>query len=135
MHDAYRGRLIEFEDGKVRTISPPVERLLQDQGYTLQVGDPQNTPAVSFVTTYMAEAMARVLKKEVHAQDQVLLLGHEPNWLQSIDTMVFSGGISECMYHHTPNEVQEAQYDDIGIQLAEALLHNASCNTLLGRSQ
>ncbi|PIC68237.1 ethanolamine utilization protein [Sporosarcina sp. P21c] len=120
------GRLIEFEHGKVRTISPPVERLLQDQGYTLQVGDPQNASAVTFVTTYMAEAMARILKNEVHAQDQVLLLGHEPNWLQPVDTIVFSGGISECMYHHTTEEVQEAKYDDMGIQLAEALLQNTS---------
>ena len=118
------GRLIEFEGGKVRTISPPVERLLQDQGYTLRVGNPQSSSAVTFVTTYMAEAMGRVLKKEVHAQDQVLLLGHEPNWLPTVDTIVFSGGISECMYHHESGEVQEAQYDDIGVQLAEALLRN-----------
>ncbi|MBY0222914.1 ethanolamine ammonia-lyase reactivating factor EutA [Sporosarcina aquimarina] len=120
------GRLIEFEQGKVRTISPPVERLLEEQGYTLQVGDPQDAAAVEFVTTYMAEAMARILKKEVHAQDHVLLLGHEPNWKQPVDTIVFSGGISECMYRHASDEEQVARYDDIGIQLAEALLRNQS---------
>lgn len=120
------GRLIEFEHGKVRTISPPVEQLLKNQGYELQVGDPQTSSAISFVTSYMAEAMARILKKEVQAEDHVLVLGHQPNWSQDVDTIVFSGGISECMYHHVADEVQEAQYDDIGIQLAEALLRNDS---------
>ncbi|GKV63949.1 MULTISPECIES: ethanolamine ammonia-lyase reactivating factor EutA [Sporosarcina] len=120
------GRLIEFAQGKVRTISPPVEQLLKDQGYSLQAGDPQSAAAVKFVTVYMAEAMARILKKEVHAQDQVLLLGHEPNWAKPVDTIVFSGGISECMYRHSSDEEQAAQYDDIGIQLADALLNNRS---------
>ena len=62
----------------------------------------------------MAESLGRILKNEVQEKDQVLLLGHLPNWNEKIDALVFSGGISECMYNHEPDKGQKSNYDDIG---------------------
>lgn len=120
------GRLIEFHQKKVSSISPPVQKLLAEQAVSLQVGDSSDAPGVKFVTDFMAESLCRILKNEVQTQDQVLLLGHHPNWQGKIDDIVFSGGISECMYSHEPILGQQANYDDIGIQLAQALQSNGN---------
>lgn len=116
------GRLIEFQDGKVRSISPPVQRLLEEHRVALKIGDSATAKEVAFVTSFMAESLARTLRNAVEAKDQVLLLGHPPNWRYPIDILVFSGGISECIYHHERESA--AMYDDIGVQLANALQQN-----------
>ena len=118
------GRLIEFRDQKIISISPPVQKLLTGHNLSLQVGDSSQALDIMLVTDFMAESLGRVLKNDMQAQDQVLLLGHLPNWQEEIDVIVFSGGISECMYNHEPTLGQQASYDDIGIQLAAALQTN-----------
>ncbi|WP_438297072.1 ethanolamine ammonia-lyase reactivating factor EutA [Sporosarcina sp. FA15] len=118
------GRLIEFHEGKVNSISPPVQKLLTEQNVLLHVGDNSESRNIKFVTDFMAESLGRILKNDVQEKDEVLLLGHHPNWHEKIDTLVFSGGISECMYNHEPDKGQKSNYDDIGVQLAKALQRN-----------
>lgn len=118
------GRLIEFHEGKVNSISPPVQKLLTQQNVSLHLGDGPDSRSINFVTDFMAESLGRILKNEVQEKDTVLLLGHLPNWLEKIDTLVFSGGISECMYNHESDQAQESNYDDIGIRLANSLQRN-----------
>ncbi|WP_395940862.1 ethanolamine ammonia-lyase reactivating factor EutA [Bacillus sp. FJAT-22090] len=118
------GRLIEFEDEKVKSISAPVKRLLEEQGVSLHIGDLKNTAGITFVTQFMAESISRILKNEVQEKDQVLILGHPPNWIEDIEVITFSGGISECIYNHELGAHQPAQYDDIGQKLAMALQQN-----------
>ncbi|MEK3936060.1 ethanolamine ammonia-lyase reactivating factor EutA [Sporosarcina sp. FSL W7-1349] len=119
------GRLIEFENGKIRSISSPVQRLLDEHEITLGIGDSSTSDGVTFVTRFMADSLARMLRNEMREQDQALLLGHSPNWKSPIDVIVFSGGISECMYRHESEGESTAKYDDIGILLADALQRNA----------
>ena len=123
------GRLIEFENGIVRSISPPIERLLAEQGWRLQVGDRADSSAVQQVTDFMAGSLGRILSKSVTSEDQVLLLGHAPSWLDDVEAVVFSGGVSECMYQHELGQVQVAAYEDIGNQLAAALRQNGRLQT------
>ena len=118
------GRLIEFHEGKVNSISPPVQKLLTEQNVFLHVGDNPESRSIKFVTDFMAESLGRVLKNDVQEKDKALLLGHLPNWNEKIDALVFSGGISECMYNHEPDKGQKSNYDDIGVRLAKALLRN-----------
>ena len=118
------GRLIEFHEGTVISISPPVQKLLTEQDVSLRVGEYSESTSVKIVIDFMAETLGRILKNEVQEKDHVLLLGHLPNWNEEIETIVFSGGISECMYNHEPDKGQKSNYDDIGEQLAEALQRN-----------
>lgn len=118
------GRLIEFYEGKVNSISPPVQKLLTEQNELLHVGDNPDSRSINFVTDFMAESLGRVLKNDIQEKDEVLLLGHLPNWHEKIDALVFSGGISECMYNHEPDKGQKSNYDDIGVRLAKALQRN-----------
>lgn len=118
------GRLIEFESERIQSISPPIQRLLAEQNISLQVGDSKNTPGVSFVIQFMAESLGRILKNETLPKDHALLLGHSPNWSEQVETIVFSGGISECIYNHELNATQTAQYNDIGQILAKELQQN-----------
>lgn len=120
------GRLIEFNGQQIMSISPAVQRLLTERDMPLQVGDSAQAAGVQLVTDCMAESLARILKNDVHMQDEVLLLGHRPNWNEPIDAIVFSGGISECMYSHEADDIQQANYNDIGILLATALQRNAT---------
>nr|WP_204555925.1 ethanolamine ammonia-lyase reactivating factor EutA [Bacillus ectoiniformans] len=120
------GRLIEFEGQRVKSISPPIQKLLKQEGWTLEIGDSKDHPTVEKVTIWMAQMMARVLSKSTTSQDDVLILGHHPEWKDSIDTIMISGGISECMYKHEDPDYSKAVYDDIGMQLADALQQEVS---------
>ncbi|HWI50426.1 MAG TPA: ethanolamine ammonia-lyase reactivating factor EutA [Rummeliibacillus sp.] len=118
------GRLIEFQNGMIHAISPPVLRLIKQQGWTLNIGDPSDAPVVKRVIEFMTNALARILKNEVQSIDDALLLGAPPNWQANIDSIVFSGGIAECMYGHEEIARNRSHYNDIGCALADALLQN-----------
>ncbi|WP_065409798.1 ethanolamine ammonia-lyase reactivating factor EutA [Pseudobacillus wudalianchiensis] len=115
------GRLIEFEDEQIKSISPPVEKLIRQEGWTVQIGDSKYHPDVQKITRRMATVMANVLSKSMTMEDEVLLLGHPPQWSGDVDVIVFSGGVSECIYQLEEENASLAVYDDIGIELASAL--------------
>jgi ethanolamine utilization protein EutA len=73
----------------------------------------------------MAAVIARMLKKELNDHDSPLLLGNEPNWQEEIEAIMFSGGISECIYHYEEPVSSPAEYDDIGEMLAMSLRENS----------
>jgi ethanolamine utilization protein EutA len=116
------GRLIEFKDGKISSISPPVQMLLSENNRLLQIGDSSESPNINFVTNFMAESLGRIIKNDVQEKDRLLILGHLPNWTDEIDILVFSGGISECIFTHELDTNQYSDYEDLGKRLAEALI-------------
>ncbi|QBP42561.1 ethanolamine ammonia-lyase reactivating factor EutA [Paenisporosarcina antarctica] len=118
------GRLIEFENQHVKSISPPVQKLLTQEGWSLEINDSKNHPTIEKVTDWMAKLLARVLSKSTTSKDDVLILGHHPEWNGDIDVITISGGISECMYGLEDTDYSKAVYDDIGIELAQALQKN-----------
>ncbi|MEH7085631.1 ethanolamine ammonia-lyase reactivating factor EutA [Neobacillus drentensis] len=120
------GRLIECNDNKIQSISPPVKNLLRQWDSRMVEGQTQNPSAIKQVTDFMADVIARMLKKKLTNEDLPLLLGHEPNWVEDIEAIMFSGGISECIYHHETGTVQSAKYDDIGLMLAASLKESSS---------
>lgn len=125
------GRLIEYGEQKIRSISRPVQQLLAANNHSLQIGDASEAVGIGFVTDFMAESLGRIIKNELRDEDAVLLLGHHPNWTEEIEVLVFSGGISECMYSHESIGVQQTDYDDIGVQLAQALQRNEALQSFV----
>ena len=115
------GRLIEFADGKIKSISPPVQKILRQWGADLKIGDTRNDPIIKKLTDYMAEVIGRMLRRELRENDMPLLLGHEPSWIENIEFIMFSGGISECLYKYEKTGSSPAQYEDIGEVLAQSL--------------
>nr|WP_307409246.1 ethanolamine ammonia-lyase reactivating factor EutA [Neobacillus ginsengisoli] len=115
------GRLIEFNKDKVKNISPPVRELLKQLGVALSVGDPRDSDCIRLVTQAMSRILVHVLQRNVTAEDEVLLLGHLPDWDVPIDQIMFSGGVSECIY---AQEFSSINYPDIGVYLAKALQDN-----------
>jgi ethanolamine utilization protein EutA len=115
------GRLIEFDQNRVKNISPAVRDLLWKLGLPLLVGDPVSVDYIRPVTKKMASILAHVLQRKITAEDEVLLLGHPPDWNVPIDQIMFSGGVSECLYSQ---ESSSGNYQDIGVTLAKALQEN-----------
>ena len=118
------GRLIEFAGYEIKSISPPIKKLFHQWGAPfseIKVGGSRNRNEIKVLTDFMATVIARMLKRELLPTDHPLLLGHEPNWQENIDGIMFSGGISECLYHYETDSKRIAQYDDIGEMLAASL--------------
>ncbi|MEH7333094.1 ethanolamine ammonia-lyase reactivating factor EutA [Neobacillus drentensis] len=120
------GRLIECNDHKILSISPPVKNLLRQWDSRMVEGQDQNPAAIKQVTDFMADVIARMLKKALTNEDLPLLLGHEPNWEEEVEAIMFSGGISECIYQLETGSVQSTLYDDIGLMLAASLKESSS---------
>ncbi len=118
------GRLIEYEGGRVKKISRPVQELLALRGWHLAPGDRVDSQVVGKVTDAMAETLGRILSGYAGPEDAPLLLGHPPNWDVAVEDVIFSGGVSECIYGLNQDEAGAdggAVYDDMGMQLAETL--------------
>ncbi|MFD0698002.1 ethanolamine ammonia-lyase reactivating factor EutA [Paenibacillus sp. GCM10027628] len=125
------GRLIELDKKRIKTISPPIQNLLSHLGHSLSPGDPIHMDDIHSVIKEVIYAMVRtlvhILEGKVDNIDKVLLLGHPPDWGIPIDEIMFSGGVSECMYGLETNseQAQSVEYEDIGFILAESLRQSA----------
>lgn len=118
------GRLIEFKEGRINSISPPILKLLKQWGSDIRPGDSRDRKEITAVTRYMAEVIARMLKRSLASEDSPLLLGHEPNWNEEIEAIMFSGGISECIYRYESGAAETSPYQDIGEMLAQSLVES-----------
>lgn len=121
------GRLIEFEGGRINNISPAIQGLLARQGLSLHISDPIRLDVIQGVVRTMSHTLAHILEGRAEQTDEVLLLGHPPDWRVPIDEIMFSGGVSECIYRldHSAENLTNLAYDDIGLLLAESLRQNA----------
>lgn len=122
------GRLIEFKDGKIQSISPPLMRLMERWTNPLAVGDAAEDIRVTHCIEEMVQTLAMVLHGQCRDEKYPLLLGHLPNWHKPVDAIVFTGGVASCIYE---NECTQRQYDDIGEKLAKMLLQNEQLQSFL----
>lgn len=121
------GRLITFADGSIQTISPPIQKLINQENFQLSVGDAYDKNRLKEITDFMASTVARMLKKQLSNEDEELLLGHKPNWDVNVDAIMFSGGVAECIYRL--ENLDSSSFQDIGVLLAESLQENEMLNT------
>ncbi|MCM3715744.1 ethanolamine ammonia-lyase reactivating factor EutA [Halalkalibacter oceani] len=117
------GRLIELAGGHIQRLSPPIKQLLPQLGVTLVEGRGYTRLELKQITDYMAAVIARTLRRRLSGEDHVLLLGHLPNWEEEIEAIMFSGGVSECLYRYE-RAAEETGYEDIGELLAVSLKEN-----------
>lgn len=122
------GRLIEFKDGKIQSISPPLMRLMERWTNPLAVGDAAEDIRVTHCLEEMVQTLAMILHGQCRDEKYPLLLGHLPNWHKPVDAIVFTGGVASCIYE---NECTQRQYDDIGEKLAKMLLQNEQLQSFL----
>lgn len=122
------GRLIEFHNGVIHSISPPLARLMQRWDNPLKVGDAANDARIDRCIEEMVTMLADVLNNQVHDAQHPLLLGHLPNWTKQVEAVVFSGGVAACIYE---DNCSMRQYDDIGERLAKALQQHESLQSFL----
>jgi ethanolamine utilization protein EutA len=120
------GRLIEFTGNKILSISEPVKNLLKHWRVHIRENSVSIQEEIQQITNFMADVIARMLNRSLNSDDRILLLGHEPNWQEEIDAIMFSGGISECIYLGDHNVTSTTPYHDIGMMLAESLKMNAA---------
>ena len=106
------GRLIEYREG-LPVVSETIRPLLK-RGW-----DPVRDRKM--ITTYMADVLARAVNRSLK-EDEMLLLGHASDWEESVEAVMFSGGVASCMY---PDPEKKGSFDDIGADLACALLQSA----------
>lgn len=114
------GRLIEFRNDEIASLSPPIKRLIEQENIPLQVGDSIKNPNIASVIDLLVETLYRTLTKTLGDRDACLILGKQPDWQLPVDVVTFSGGVSECMYQQEDLE-NTASYEDIGIQLARKI--------------
>lgn len=122
------GRLIEFQNGLVQSISPPIMKLMERWPKPLKVGDSAEDVRVTQLIQEMADIVAMTLSGQLTDERHPLLLGHLPTWDNPIDALVFSGGVAACIYE---NECTNRQYDDIGERLAKKLLEHEQLQSFL----
>ncbi len=120
------GRLIEFENEKVRSISPPVQRLIEQENWRLYVGDDKGNSTIQAIIDKMVHVLLRALNKTLRPEDHVLVLSDQSNWHDEVETVIISGGISECIYSRELEDEAGVHYDDIGMMLAERITDHFS---------
>ena len=82
------GRLIEFKDGKIQSISPPLMRLMERWANPLAVGDAAEDIRVTHCIEEMVQTLAMILHGQCRDDKHPLLLGHLPNWHKPVDAIV-----------------------------------------------
>lgn len=115
------GRLLEFENSQVIQIAPSIQRLLQETGISYRVGSVRDEQIEAFVIEQMLASLNAVLKAEQHEENIPLLLGHLPNWQSSVQAIMFSGGVSQCIYPSSDANCEMGVFDDLGRNIAQAL--------------
>jgi len=108
------GRLIEWQNGRL-VVSTSITEWLNTHSLKVERN------MFSTITREMSNVLARFLEGTYNEKDQLLLLGEAPSWTEKIDVLVFSGGISHCMYNQ---QERNKVFQDIGIILADSLLEN-----------
>ncbi|MGC4377574.1 ethanolamine ammonia-lyase reactivating factor EutA [Fictibacillus sp. Mic-4] len=114
------GRLIEFQNERISYVAPSVKQVAKKLGLSLEVGGPKNDERLGPILDFMADSLCDVLLGKKRVEENPLLLGHAPQWGETVEAIMFSGGVSECLYRLEHQE-SRAIYDDIGTRLAKRL--------------
>ncbi|SNT08569.1 ethanolamine utilization protein EutA [Bacillus sp. OK838] len=108
------GRLVEWEGAKVK-VAPSIGKWLKSKGHS-----PLNVDGV-IIANEMSKVLSRFLAGSFTKEDELLLVGKEPSWTGRIDVLMFSGGVSDCIYHE---EREDKNFQDIGMMLATSIKEN-----------
>ncbi|ASN04339.1 ethanolamine ammonia-lyase reactivating factor EutA [Virgibacillus necropolis] len=118
------GKLIEVSDDKINYIAPSLKKAIKRIDISIKEGEKYDQKDLRKITDYMTTIISSMLRNEL-TETEDLLLGRLPNWEQPIDVIMFSGGVSECIYH-SENCHSVDRYNDIGNLLAMSITEDAT---------
>lgn len=84
--------MVEWEGAEVK-VAPSIGKWLKSKGYSPLNGDG------AIIANEMSKVLLRFLAGSYTNEDKLLLVGKEPSWTGRIDGLMFSGGVSDCIYH------------------------------------
>ncbi|WP_254434110.1 ethanolamine ammonia-lyase reactivating factor EutA [Halobacillus sp. Marseille-Q1614] len=122
------GKLIEFSGQHVQYIAEPVKKVIENLGLSIHPGDEINENQLATITDYMADVIYSLVSGTL-TPDEPLLLGKLLELEQPVDVIMFSGGVSECIYH-SEHCKGNGLYNDIGVLLAQSLSQHDKLQTL-----
>nr|WP_236939098.1 ethanolamine ammonia-lyase reactivating factor EutA [Evansella clarkii] len=120
------GKLIEYGNGYITYIAEPVREVIKKLGLSLSETGPADTDKLQRVTDYMADVIGKMVNGELR-EDEELLLGKPCDLIDPIDVIMFSGGVSECIYY--AENCHGKEFGDIGHLLAESIKQASFFNT------
>ncbi|EIT86767.1 reactivating factor for ethanolamine ammonia lyase [Fictibacillus macauensis ZFHKF-1] len=107
------GRLIQFQDNVVTHVSKPVMQWARTRGI-----NNVDMAHVDALLEEMVRTLVLALQGSQELQHHPFLLGHVPDWSDEVEVIMFSGGVSECLYY---SDRCDGHYNDIGVKLAQKL--------------
>jgi ethanolamine utilization protein EutA len=115
---AVGGRLVAFDpDGRMVRIEEPAQRIAADIGLTLTLGETLSDGDRARLIARMVEVLVGVIGRDRADGLSASLMVTDPlPTRESIDSMTFSGGVSEYIYGR-----ETADHGDLGRDLAAAL--------------
>ena len=116
------GRLISYNGHRVAEIAPSIQRLFTKYDRSYAVGDDYHEEEQQFVIQQMMSSLNSVLRASQNEDEMPLLLGHKPDWTEPIDTILFSGGVAQCIYPRSDGNCDMGVFNDIGQAIAKACL-------------
>lgn len=123
------GRLIKVSDGKLTYIFPKIQRLAQDHGITIQVGDRADVDVLMKVCRLMAQQLAQALHLSEPDQHHSGMYTNDGKPLPKeprVMGVTYSGGVADCVYE--VNGQDPFRYGDIGVLLGKAIRENNALN-------
>lgn len=139
---AIGGRVIEFERGVVRRVSPVLKKWMQVTDMRLEPGwrVDHSVEMLCRISDRLAGCLAGVLHQRVGPLERELLVGHPPNWVEPPDAWMVSGGVggmiaalldgsrsaSSCKELVIERAWAEDGFADMGLPLAYSLVHEQS---------
>lgn len=120
------GRLVRLAaDHRVRYISVRIQPLIREMGLSLQEGELARLQELRLLSDRFAEICAKIcLDKPLTPVEGALFIGHA-NRPRPLPAVMFSGGVSECIYGPVPTAAglswdEVLTYGDIGPLVGEA---------------
>jgi len=129
----YGGRILEVEHttGKVRHIADPAQRILDDIGLRLEIGELVSLEDLRRFTDRMADMTVELIEGTSSQLAQKIYLTPPVGESGKGSVLMFSGGIGH--YYYNPIRIDSVSdatiHDDVGPLLAESLHKHAVLNT------
>lgn len=116
------GRLIKIDNNKITYIYEKIEKLAKQNGILIHIGENADIHKLMRICNLMVEQLAQsinLMKKEDMHSEMYTNKGKPLDEQLDIRAVTFSGGVADCIYNTSEEEV--FRYGDIGLLLGKAI--------------